>query len=161
MIELWDLYDGERNRTCNVISRNSPIPNGLFHISVSVWIRNSKGQYLISQRHSQKTYPLYWECTGGSITSGEDSLAGAVREVKEELGIYLNPLGGKIIYQTCRTKTQDFYDVWLFFKDLDIKEICLQDKEVIDAKWVDRGELVKMYNDGKLHPLIDYINILP
>ena len=37
------------------------------HLSVSVWIVNQQGQYLLSQRHPKKQYPLYWECTGGSV----------------------------------------------------------------------------------------------
>ena len=46
-----------------------------------MWIRNSKGQYLISQRSANRpTYPLMWECVGGSVVKGEDSLQGAIRE---------------------------------------------------------------------------------
>lgn len=51
---------------------------------------------------SEKQYPLYWECTGGSVFSGETSLQGAIREVKEELGILLTPGSEKLIYQTRR-----------------------------------------------------------
>ena len=67
--------------------RGEIIPKGLYHLSVSVWIVNQQGQYLLSQRHPKKQYPLYWECTGGSVLSGETSLQGAIREVKEELGM--------------------------------------------------------------------------
>ena len=53
-----------------------------------MWIRNSKGQYLISQRSANRpTYPLMWECVGGSVVKGEDSLQGAIREAKEEAGV--------------------------------------------------------------------------
>ena len=36
-----------------------------------------------------------WECVGGSVVKGEDSLQGAVRETKEEVGIDLNPESGQ------------------------------------------------------------------
>ena len=39
---------------------------------------------------------------------GEDSLNGAVREVREELGVILNPFKVEIIYQIRREDVQDF-----------------------------------------------------
>lgn len=53
-----------------------------YHLVISAWIVNSKGQYLLSQRHPNKIYPFFWECTGGSVLASEDSLHGALREVK-------------------------------------------------------------------------------
>ena len=120
-------------------------------------IVNSQGQYLLSQRHPQKTYPLCWECTGGSVLAGEDSLNGAIREVREELGIMLNPFKAEMIYHTRREEVQDFYDVWLFHADIDISEIKMQETEVVGVQWVNRDVLFDMLQSGKLHPLIDYI----
>ena len=158
MTELWDLYNGERKKTGATLLRGTPIPNGQYHLVVSVWIVNSKGQYLLSQRHPDKPYPYFWECTGGSVLAGEDSLKGALREVKEELGISLEVSQGKLIYQTRREASQDFYDVWLFHADIDIEKITLQETEVVAVQWVNRDNLLDMYRKGKLHPLIDYIH---
>ena len=102
-------------------------------------------------------YPYFWECTGGSVLASEDSLHGALREVKEELGIELDAKSGKLIYQTRREQSQDFYDVWLFHADIDIATISLQQTEVIKVKWVNREELFTLFRNGKLHPLLDYI----
>lgn len=157
MAELWDLYNGDREKTGTTLLRGTPIPKGQYHLSVSVWIMNSKGQYLLSQRHPNKSYPYFWECTGGSVLMGEDSLNGALREVKEELGITLESERGKLIYQTRREPSQDFYDVWLFHVDIDIDKISLQETEVIGVQWVNRESLLDKYRKGKLHPLIDYI----
>ena len=157
MTEVWDLYDENREKTGALLQRNMPIPKGCYHLAVSAWIMNSKGQYLLSQRHPDKQYPLYWECTGGSVLAGESSLAGAIREVKEELGITLDPTRAKLIYQTRRDSTQDFYDVWLFHEDIDLAAIRLQQSEVVNVKWVDWGALLYMFRTGKLHPFIDYI----
>ncbi len=99
MTELWDLYNGKREKTGRILQRGKPIPKGFYHLTVSVWIMNNQGQYLISQRHPNKSYPLYWECTGGSVLASEDSMQGALREVKEELGIELDTRNGKLIYQ--------------------------------------------------------------
>lgn len=42
-------------------------------------------------RRKQALLPLMWECVGGSVLRGESSVDGAVREVKEEVGIDLSP----------------------------------------------------------------------
>lgn len=157
MTEVWDLYNREREKTGATLLRGNTVPKGQYHLAVSVWIVNSKGQYLISQRHPDKPFPYFWECTGGSVLAGEDSLSGALREVKEELGISLEARQGKLIYQTRRESSQDFYDVWLFHQDIDTEKIILQKTEAIDVQWVSRDTLLTMYHSQKLHPLINYI----
>lgn len=104
-------------------------------------IVNSQGQYLLSQCHPQKTYPFYWECRGGSVLTGEDSLNGTKWEVREELGIMLNPFKAEIIYHTRREEVQDFYDVWLLHADIDISEIKMQETEVAGVQWANRDVL--------------------
>lgn len=156
-MEKWDLYNVNLEKTGVTVLRGEPIPKGLYHLSVSAWIVNQQGQYLLSQRHPAKKYPLCWECTGGAVLSGENSLQGAVREVKEELGIQLLPKSGELIYQVRRDPIQDFYDVWLFHLDIDSQELKLQKSEVVAAQWVDKQELLELYEKNKLHPLINYL----
>lgn len=54
MLEMWDLYNDKREKTGKVLLRCVPVPKGLYHLTVSAWIVNSQGQYLLSQRHPQK-----------------------------------------------------------------------------------------------------------
>ena len=44
---------------------------------------------MIQQRSETVKNPLVWSATGGSVVAGEDSYTGAIREVKEELGLDL------------------------------------------------------------------------
>lgn len=92
--------------------------------------------------------------------AGESSLGGAVREVKEELGIELNPVEGKRISQICREERQDQYDVWVFHKDISVSDITLQETEVVGVKWVTIGELTKLEKKGRLHPLLDVSSVI-
>jgi 8-oxo-dGTP pyrophosphatase MutT (NUDIX family) len=39
-----------------------------------------------------------WECVDGSVVKGEDSLQGAIREAKEEVGVDLNPENGQVVF---------------------------------------------------------------
>lgn len=158
MPELWDLYNKNGEKTGERHERGQPIPQGMYHLVVSAWIMNGQGQFLLSQRHPNKPYPLYWECTGGSVLAGENSLIGAIREVKEELGIELDRSTARLLFQTRRDSTQDFYDVWLFQTDVPIKALKLQATEVVNAQWVDKDELLDLFRAGRLHPLIDYIS---
>lgn len=159
MKEKWDLYDAKRNKTGHILTRGMAVPKGYYHLVVSVWIRNDRGEYLLSRRHPNKEYPLCWECTGGSVLAGESSLSGAVREVKEELGIDLKPAAGRRISQICREETQDLYDVWVFDENIAISDIVLQKTEVVDVKWVTKCELLRMGKNGELHPLLDVSNV--
>lgn len=95
-------YEGIReievleNRKVYCELRGEQLSIGGYHLVVHVWIRNSKGEYLISQRsENRSTFPLMWECVSGSVVKGEDSLQGAVRETKEEVGIDLNTESGQ------------------------------------------------------------------
>ena len=114
MAEIWDLYDAERRRTGKTMMRGEPVPRGFYTLSVSVWLTNGRGEYLLSKRHPAKKFPNLWECTGGGALAGEESLEAGVREVREELGIVLRPGEGRLIYRTRRDEFRDFYDVWLF-----------------------------------------------
>lgn len=108
-----------------------------------------KGGYYYA---SNRVFGQSWG--GGGGLSGEDSLGGALREVNEELGIILNPKDGQRISRICREQTRDLYDVWVFYKDVDISDITLQETEVVDVKWVTDEELIKMERKGELHPLL-------
>ena len=67
---------------------------------------------------------------------GESSLEGAVREVREELGIELNPKEGKLIRSTRSEEMGDFYDVWLFDIDEIFENITLQKNEVAETRFM-------------------------
>ncbi len=83
-MEIWDLYTKYREKTGREHIRGEQIPEGCYHLVVHVWIRNSKGEYMISQRAANRpTFPLMWECVGGSVVKGESSIEGAIREAKE------------------------------------------------------------------------------
>ena len=71
-MELWDLYNERRELIGRDHIRGEEVPRGYYHLVVHIWIRNKKGEYLISQRSADRpTFPLMWECTGGSVVKGE------------------------------------------------------------------------------------------
>lgn len=161
-MEIWDLYDENRQLTGRTHIRGEELPDGCYHLVVHVWIRNSRGEYLISQRAADRpTYPLKWECVGGSVIKGEDSLHGALREVREEVGISLPADSGRVVYTKTRgyvdgRKFNDIMDVWLFEYDGDADLANADTKEVADTKWLNTADIRKLYNDGELVDTLEY-----
>ncbi len=160
MAELWDIYDKNRVKTGRTIERGQPMTEEEYHIVVQVWIRNPAGNWLISRRAPCKHLPLLWEPTGGSVLAGEDSLHGALREAKEELGVVLDPSCGKLLYSFRRDKptweNPGFLDVWMFTDDTPIEKIVLQDGETCDAMWTDTASILQMIDAGEFIPMQRY-----
>lgn len=161
-MELWDLYNERRELTGRDHVRGEEIPQGYYHLVVHVWIRNSKGQYLISQRSADRpTCPLLWECVGGSVVKGEDSLTGALRETREEVGIVLSPEDGKRVYSVVRrmvegVKFSDILDVWLFEYDGTVSLEQATTKEVAQTAWMTKEQIKELYDTGRLVHTLNY-----
>ena len=86
---------------------------------------------------------------------------GAVREVKEEVGIDLSPAAGILVDSEVRkivngTVFNDIKDVWLFPYDGEILLENATTDEVVDAKWMTKSEIKEYYRSGKLVPTLAY-----
>ena len=156
-MELWDLYTESRRLTGKTHIRGEEIPDGYYHLVVHVWIKNSKGEYLISQRSATRpAFPLMWECVGGSVVAGESSLEGALREVKEEVGLDLLPGSGKLLFTKTRRTYHDFMDVWLFQYDGEVSLDNATTDEVAQIKWMTVPQIRELLDSGKLVPSLSY-----
>lgn len=154
---MWDLYTRNRELTGEEHIRGNKLPENRYHLVVHVWIVNKEGKYLISQRDaSRPTFPFMWECVGGSVLKGETSLRGAVREVKEEVGIDLLPETGVLVCSEIREEFNDFRDVWLFQYDGDVNLANATEKEVADVKWMTPDEIRKYLDEGRLVNTLSY-----
>lgn len=146
-MELWDLYDRQRQLIGNDHIRGERIPNGCYHLVVHVWIRNNNDEYLISQRSTNcSRFPLMWECVGGSVLKGEDSLAGALREVKEEVGITLSPESGRLLSSEVRECFQDIRDIWLFEYAGSVRLEKATTDEVAQVKWLQKCQIKELFD---------------
>lgn len=157
MAELWDVYDCNRKLTGRIVERGQPLSLSEYHVVVQVWIHDSRGQWLISKRTLNKSYPLKWEPTGGSVLAGEDSISAAVRETKEEVGISLNPADGELFASYRREQpcweNPGFLDVWVFHHDCALEDIVLQKDETCDAMWATSEMILEMIANGSFVPM--------
>ena len=53
-MELWDVYDVDRQLTGKTMVRGEPFEKGAYHIVVHICVFNSEGQMLIQQRQPFK-----------------------------------------------------------------------------------------------------------
>lgn len=154
MSELWDLYDVHRDLTGETWERGtkSPIPQGKYHIIVSIWTLTPSGDILITRRHPDKSFGGMWENTGGAVMSGETSLQAAYRELREETG--LSPAKGDLIFLGDVWHPGYIVDAYMYTTDIDVDKLTLQEDEVIEARITNAEEIDRLYADGMVVPSV-------
>ena len=88
-----------------------------------------------------------WEDTHGGVKSGETSIEGMKRELKEELGIEIEE-SELILVKTLKEKNV-FRDCYVVFKNISLDNISFNDNEVIDCKYVSIEELKEIIKKGE------------
>lgn len=164
-MELWDIVDEHGNRTGRFHERGKPMAPGDYHPSVSVWIVNGRGEFLISRRAPAPGRHAVgmWETTGGAVVAEEESLDAALREVREELGLSLEPEQGRVYKSyTWPHSSGDgaaYITVWIFRKEADLADVVLQPEETSDVMWADAETIRAMMAGGRFIPF-DYFDDL-
>ena len=155
-MELWDVYDKNRQKTGRTVTRglNEPLGDNEFRLVVFVCVFNLRGEMLIQKRRSFKDgWPGYWDAVtaGGSAISGETSGQAAERELFEEVGIrtcFINCLP----HFTVNTNDA-FCDFYLIRQDVDVDSLELGKDEVSQVKWVTKEDMIDMVDNGSLVPV--------
>lgn len=148
--EELDIYDIHGNKNGKTVFRGDHIGKDEYIMIVDVWIKNSAGEYLISRRAPwKKPEAGCWEPTCGCASKGDDSLAAALREVREELGIDLEPQNAAFYRRLIFEGKGFFVDVWLFNQEVDLDDVVMQAEEVDAVKWAATGEILDMQKERR------------
>ena len=152
MREYWDVLNEQGEKTGKRLRRTAynQLASGEYHLVVHIWIVNSRGEFLI-QRRSEDRLPMpgEWAATGGSVFSGEDSQAAAIRELHEELGIRVLP--SEIHYLRQFKRKNSIIDFWWARVDADLSSLNLDPEEVEEARWVSADQLREMIRKKQFH----------
>lgn len=148
-MEFIDVLDERRNKVGIVRNRELVYKNGDWHKTVHIWLINSKNELLIQKRAKDKqTFPNLWAISiAGHVISGETSIEAALREIKEEIGIDVNPNDLKLIFTIKRIQEYKngflhvHDDVYLFKYDLDLYNTKIQKEELTDIRFINYKEL--------------------
>ena len=163
-IERIDVYNRNKERTGKIILREKGVSlnKGEFIISIAAWIINKEGKILMTQRNLDKEKGGMWEPTAGLVRSGETSKEGALRELKEEIGLELEEKDISLIKEVIEEgdNLSFFRDIYLVNKEISIEEIKFNDGEVINAKYVTLSEFNNMIKNKEAHDWLNYFNVL-
>ena len=146
-MKYWDLYDCNRQPLNRVHVRGEEFAEGEYYVCAEVWVKNSKGQFLVTKRHPDKKAGNLWEFTGGGTLAGESTLQSAVRELKEETGIDTTESELKL-FATYQNKNY-FQDLFLLCKDVELPDIVLQPGETIGTDWASDEDILRMIENGE------------
>lgn len=146
-MELRDLYDRNGNLTGKTYYKGDTISDGFYPMVVMVVIRNSNGDFLMQKRTPNKGGD--WGVTGGHPKSGETPIEGIITEVKEELGLDFSKENFIEYDSGCDGK--DCYKMYFVTKDIDIRDITIQESELTEVRWFTMDELKSMVNSGELN----------
>lgn len=165
MSEYFDILDENGVKTGVIATRKEAHEKGLWHGAIVVAILNEKNEILLQQRSCNKEKnPGLWDISvAGHISSGQDAISAAVREINEEVTINLN---SKITIKDFRFMTSfrlsqifnnetfienQFYHFFILRnKNLHISNIKMQEKEVQDVKFVTLLELEELLKTDKI-----------
>lgn len=148
-MEFIDVLDERRNKVGIVRNRELVYKNGDWHKTVHIWLINSKNELLIQKRAKDKqTFPNLWAISiAGHVISGETSIEAALREIKEEIDVDVNPNDLKLIFTIKRIQEYKngflhvHDDVYLFKYDLDLYNTKIQKEELTDIRFINYKEL--------------------
>jgi len=153
-MELWDLYDKNRNKTGEVAVRGGErIPEGRYHIVVHAAVFNDRGEMLIQRRQPWKdVFPGLWDISvGGSAVAGEDAPLACFRELNEEVGLALDEIrNGRAVFTV--NFGDGFDDYFTAHWNGDPASLTLQDSEVAEVRFASREEIAAMTRAGTFIP---------
>lgn len=141
-MERWDLYDVNRIPTGATVGRQRGLPEGQLHVVVHVCVFNAAGEMLIQKRDdSKQDWPGLWDFSvGGSVHAGENSRQGAMREVREELGLEIELDRPSFTFNF----QHGFDDFYLLRRDVNLATLAVPNEEVAEVRWADLGEVLEL-----------------
>ena len=172
--ELIDVLDENGVKTGEILPRDEIHKKGLWHRSIVVAIINDKNEILLQQRSKEKEKNAgMWDISvAGHISTGQDALSAAAREINEEVSVNL---GYKVDIKSFRYmfsyRTQakyaddfienQFYDFFILRQNgLTTDNIKFQSSEVQNIKFVSISELNEMREKNILVPREECYNEL-
>lgn len=159
-MEYIDIIDKETGQNTGVNKPKSEVhKNGDWHRTVHIWFINSKNEILLQLRSPKKeNYPDCWDIScAGHISSGEGAIISALREIKEEIGFELPADELRMIGETTQQAVlnnetyfdNEYCNVYVVKKDLDIDQLQIQESEVESLRWVLITEFKKWVDENR------------
>ena len=164
MEELIDVLDENGVKSGEILTRKEIHKRGLWHRAIAVAVINEQNQILVQQRSFKKEKNTgMWDISvAGHISSGQDALSAASREINEEISVNLgfNVDIKEFRYMFSYRKEEilkenyierQFYDFFILRKNgLRTEDIKVQESEVEQIKFVSVSELNEMIENKEI-----------
>ena len=153
-MELWDIYDKNKQRTGRTMKRNDwCLADDEYHLTVLGVVKRPDGKFLITKRVMTKHWaPGWWEVSGGACMAGEDSKDAVIREVREETGLDVSNCEGGYLFTYHRENPGEgdnyFVDVYRFELDFDESDVKIQTEEALGFKIATLDEIKALAAEG-------------
>ena len=153
-MELWDIYDKNKQRTGRTMKRNDwCLKDDEYHLSVLGVIVRPDGKFLITKRVMTKQWaPGWWEVSGGAVMAGEESEDAVKREILEETGLDVRGCEGGYQFSYHRENPGKgdnyFVDIYRFVMDFDEKDVKIQEEETSDFMIADLAQIEAFAKEG-------------
>lgn len=143
--EYFDLLDENGNKTGKTKLRSEVHRDGDWHKAVHIWIINDKGEILLQRRCATKdSNPNMLDISSaGHLSAGDESLSGAIRELKEELNLsvtaedlqFIKTLKKSSKY-TATFINNEFDDLYILRTNKKIEDMKFQEEEISEIFFV-------------------------
>lgn len=151
--EYFDVLDENGNKTGISKLRTEVHRDGDWHRAVHIWIINDKGDVLLQRRcESKDSHPGMLDIScAGHLTAGDDSLSGAIRELKEELNLDVRPEELEFI-KTIKKGSRytgtfinnEFDDMYILRTTKSINDMKFQEEEISEIFFVSYAKFKEM-----------------
>ena len=154
-MEIIDLYNKNKEKLNKTFIRHQDtLLKDEYYLLETCWIINYENKILLTRRSFNKSHPGIWEATTGHVKTGETDLEGIQREIREEINLEINKKD--FVFIKSYIKKNAIHDVWLAKVNVSINDIKIDNKEVIDAKFVTIDEFNTMLKNGKIIESLSY-----
>lgn len=153
-MELWDIYDKNKQRTGRTMKRNDwCLKDDEYHLTVLGVVARTDGRFLITKRVMTKAWaPGWWEVSGGAAMAGEESEDAVKREVLEETGLDVNGWEGGYLFSYKRENPGKgdnyFVDIYRFVGDFDESDLHPQEAETAGYMLATADEIKQIASQG-------------
>lgn len=149
--EKIEITDEQGVPTDQVSTRLEAHQLGLWHRVTAIWILRGREAILTNCLGNTKDLDLRgkWSTTvGGHVAMGEDVRASAVREIKEELGVVVEP--NNLTFM-CERQSRGYFHIqeaFLLNWNLAPDAFTIDNDEIVNLRWLSIPEYLKEYEKG-------------
>ena len=145
MDEYIDIVTSEGKVTGRNALKSEIHTKGYYHNTAHIWLYTKNKEILLAQRAASKSIcPLLWDVSvAGHVDAGELIVHGALREVKEEIGLELHSedlqkIGVFKCFQSYPSgiKDNEFHHTYIAELSVPLSKLYPQEEEVEDLKLI-------------------------